>query len=1204
MTEKQREEIQKFGVNSWFVFDLYQQYQSNPDSVTDQWKSFFSGIENGNPVPMPGTAISDAPIPKTNGPAPKLKMPQAGDGEEAVALRGVAAKIIENMNASLSLPLATSQRSIPVKVLEENRRIINQYLKKNNRGKVSFTHAIGWAIVQALKDMPVMNGAYTEVDGAPHVIRKHHIYLGLAVDLQKKDGSRSLIVPNIKKADQMHFEGFLKAYEDIIERSRSGKIEPADFQGTTVTLTNPGTIGTVSSNPRLMVGQGAIIATGAIELPAQYHAMSQSTVATLGIGKVMNITSTYDHRIIQGAESGLFLKKIHDLLLGADGFYDSIFEQLRLPLKPVKWEPDHDSAAFGSVGDIDRIEKQARALQLINLYRVRGHLISNLDPLTPESHYHPELDPATFGFTVWDFDRQFITGGLSGLRTATLKEILDILHQTYCDKIGVEYMHIQIPEEKAWLQKKMETVRNLPNFSAEMKRNILRKLIKAETFEHFIHTRFLGHKRFSLEGSETIIPVLDHLLNIASDDEVVEVVLGMAHRGRLNVLANIVGKSYRGILSQFEGQLDPNSMHGSGDVKYHLGATGNYNTRNNKTIRVSVAPNPSHLEWVNPVVEGIVRAKQTRMPERMNKYVMPVLVHGDAAFAGQGVVAETLNLSQLKGYGTRGTVHLIVNNQIGFTTTAEEARSSIYATDVAKMIQVPIFHVNGDDPEAAAWITQVAFEYRQKFEKDVVIDVFGYRRHGHNEGDEPGYTQPLMYRKIDQHASTRELYAKKLVTEGVVTAEEVEAMGKEVFQQLDDALEIAKKQAISYQPDAPLAISIDEIRSARTSEETSIPEKVLKEVVKGITTLPEGFTVHTKLKKFVDNRRKLLEQDTPIDWAFAEALAFGSLLYEGTPIRLSGEDTSRGTFSHRHLVLSDMNTGEEILPLNFVAPDRARLESVDSLLSEAAVLGFEFGYSIADPLALVLWEAQFGDFANVAQVIIDNFIAASKSKWSLSNSLVMLLPHGYEGQGPEHSSARLERFLQLCANENMIVCNLSTPAQYFHALRRQIRKKTQMPLIVMTPKSLLRLPAARSPKTAFTSGQFFEVLDDESIAAREKIRRVVLCAGKVYYDLQKTREEQKIDDVALVRVEQFHPYPGDQIKWILTAYTNAREVVWTQEEPKNMGAWTFLAPRLTEDLAEHQKLLYVGRAESASPASGSSKIHLQQQETIVRQSLT
>ncbi|MGE5798540.1 MAG: 2-oxoglutarate dehydrogenase E1 component, partial [Ignavibacteria bacterium] len=758
-------------------------------------------------------------------------------------------------------------------------------------------------------------------------------------------------------------------------------------------------------------------------------------------------------------------------------------------------------------------------------------------------------------------------------------------------------MHIQNPDEKSWLQRMMEPVRNTPSFTPKMKKEILKKLITAETFEHFIHTRFIGHKRFSLEGSETLIPVLDYLFNEASDYDVLEVVLGMAHRGRLNVLANIIGKSYESIFSEFEDIKDPDSIEGSGDVKYHLGAIGWYKTRDGKKILVSLASNPSHLEWVNPVVEGIVRAKQGRLNDKEHKKVLPLLIHGDAAFAGQGIVAETLNLSQLKGYRTGGTVHIIINNQIGFTTTPEDARSSQYATDVAKMIQAPIFHVNGDDPEASLWIAKIAFEYRQKFKKDVVIDLFGYRRHGHNEGDEPGFTQPLLYEQINHHPSVREIYERNLIKNKSVGEEETKQLHEAITKTLSEAFEKIKQKTDSFKTDVPLAIPKETIELIKPVKKTSISEENLAKIVNGITSIPEDFSIHPKLKKFLEKRKKLTEGSFEADWAYAETIAFASLLLEGTPVRLSGQDSVRGTFSQRHLALTDIHTGKEYLFLNHLSPDQAKLEALDSLLSEAAVLGFEFGYSLADPLALTIWEAQFGDFANAAQVIIDNFIVASEEKWQVPNNIVMLLPHGYEGQGPEHSSARLERFLTLCAEENIRVCNVSTPAQYFHLLRSHIKLAERKPLIIMTPKSLLRHPEAKSGKEEFINGRFKEVIDD-NLERKDEIERLIFTSGKIYYDLNKFRKDKEIADTAIIRIEQFYPYKSDQIKRISAFYPNAKKIIWVQEEPKNMGAWNFLQSKLSEDIP-YKKILYAGRPESASPAVGSAKISTQQQKEIV-----
>ncbi|MEO8513028.1 MAG: multifunctional oxoglutarate decarboxylase/oxoglutarate dehydrogenase thiamine pyrophosphate-binding subunit/dihydrolipoyllysine-residue succinyltransferase subunit [Ignavibacteria bacterium] len=1216
---EQREKLAEFGVNSWFVMELLENYLNNPNSVGQDWQNLFSSLDivtngkfavkpeiaNGSTKPETGKYINYTPQPEA--PQKQINLPQPQKGEEAVQIKGVGERIIENMTSSLTIPIATSFRAIPVKVLEENRLIINSYLKKTNSGKISFTHIIGWAIVKALSSIPALNNAFTVIEGQPHLIKKTSVNLGLAVDLEKKDGSRSLIVPNIKNADKLNFRTFFDSYNDIINRSRSGKIDISDFQGTTITLTNPGTIGTVASQPRLMIGQGAIIATGALDYPAEYQAVTKDIITMLGISKVMNITSTYDHRIIQGAESGLFLQKMHKLIIGEEAFYDGIFSDLGMPVKPVVWKSDNNPENFDGIDNLEEIEKQAKAIQLINMYRVRGHLLANLDPLKPLAKYHPELDPNTYGFTVWDYDRQFITPRLAGLRTATLRDILDILQKTYCENIGVEYMHIQDPKEKQWLQDKMEPIKNQPSFTNEEKKHILYKLIQAENFEKFVDKKYIGHKRFSLEGSETIIPVLDYLLGLAAIVKVDELVLGMAHRGRLNILANIIGKNLQEIFSEFEDITDVDSVEGSGDVKYHLGASGVYETIYGDDINVSVASNPSHLEFVNPVVEGIVRAKQAMMNDTERDKYISVLLHGDAAIAGEGIVAETLNLSQLRGYSTGGTIHVIINNQIGFTTSPVDARSTVYASDVAKMVQAPIFHVNGDDPEATLLVTKLAFEYRIKFHKDVVIDVYSFRRLGHNESDEPAFTQPVLYKAIRNHPTVKTIYQNRLLSDKVVNDEDIKTMESKIYEIMDKGYAKAHEGEVIFRSDTPIRLTDEQVKILRSHQLPAITMDDLKKIVEILTTLPADFHLHPKLKKFIETRREFLTGDVQVDWSFAEALAYGTLLLEGIPVRLSGQDSARGTFSQRHVVLTDMETEEEIIPLNNIAPQLAKIEPLDSLLSEAAVLGFEFGYSTADPLSLVLWEAQFGDFANAGQVIIDNFIAVSYDKWNLPSNIVLLLPHGQEGQGPEHSSARLERFLTLCADDNITVCNPSTPAQYYYLLRTQGKYTNRRPLIIMTPKSLLRLPEARSAKDEFIGGKFRVVIDDEHINDKSGVNRIILTSGKFYYDLLKYRRENNITNTAIVRVERYYPYPSEEIKAVLKTYVNAKEVVWAQEEPHNMGALIFMSYRLKRDLrvlGNNMTLYGVSRDESPAPAPGSNHIFVETQKRLLKEAFS
>jgi 2-oxoglutarate dehydrogenase E1 component len=762
-------------------------------------------------------------------------------------------------------------------------------------------------------------------------------------------------------------------------------------------------------------------------------------------------------------------------------------------------------------------------------------------------------------------------------------------------------MNIQIPEQKRWLQLRMEPTGNRWLLDGATRMRALERVIEAEEFEHFLHTRFIGHKRFSLEGAESAIVILDEILDRAANTQVHEAVIGMAHRGRLNVLANIVGKSMAEIFSEFEG-IDPDSTQGSGDVKYHLGASGVRKSTGGREIVVSVAFNPSHLEAVDPVAEGIVRPKQDRLGDTHRERVIPILIHGDAAFAGQGVVAETLNLSQLEGYTTGGTIHLVINNQIGFTTNPNEARSTPYSTDVARMVQAPIFHVNGDDPEACIRVAQMAYDYRQQFKKDVVIDMFCYRRHGHNEADDPSYTQPILYRKIRQHLSVAALYSEHLLREKFVDEKEVSDLRKAVSNRLNQAYEAGKKQSEHYQLQELCAVGLGE--AVQPHPHTAVDRATLERVVEGITSFPSDFHVHPKLEGFLKKRRDLLN-GAPIDWATAETLAFGGLVLEGTPVRLSGQDSGRGTFSQRHLELYDSETGRRYVPLQHLADRQARFDVFDSSLSEYAVMGFEFGYSVADPLTLVLWEAQFGDFANGAQILIDQFVASAESKWGQPSGLVLLLPHGYEGQGPEHSSARIERFLQLCAEDNIQVVNASTPAQYFHVLRRQMhggrdRRGMRKPLILFTPKRMLRHPRAVSTIDDLIGGEFRAVLDDPTGIEFTRVTRVLMCSGQVYYDLMSAREERKPSGVGIVRLEQMYPFPADEVRDILARYPETAEIVWAQEEPRNMGAWRFVQEQIEPILEPSSRAIrYAGRAPSASPATGSLKRHQQEVAEIL-----
>jgi multifunctional 2-oxoglutarate metabolism enzyme len=1223
------------GINSWFEEEQYQQYLHDRSTVDESWKHVFeepgnggsstrAPAENGSKVPA---AALEIPYPEQAAPpAPGVRQAsrpvqtgqEAGptSGEQLQPLRGAAGRIASNMAASLSVPLATSQRTLAVKVMDENRRIINQHRSLVGKRKVSYTHLIGWAVVKALEEMPALNYAYAEKNGEPFRIVRPQINVGIAVDVEGKDGARSLLVPNIKNAGALNFQEYVTAFDDLVEKARSGKLEPSDFQGTTISLTNPGTVGTMASSPRLLPGQGAIIAAGAIDYPAEYRGAAEETCAALGISKVMALSCTYDHRVIQGAESGMFLGKVQSLLDGKDGFYEEVFDHLRMPHQPVRWEKDRQPLLPGlPSARTAEIAKQAGVIQLINAYRVRGHLIADLDPLGHEPSYHAELDPETYGLTIWDLDREFFTGSLGEAigdggpkPMASLREILETLRQTYCGKVGCEYMNIQVPEQKRWLQMRMEPEANNWPLEPAARLRILRNLIEAEEFEHFLHSRFVGQKRFALEGGETAVAILESLLERAANHSVHEIVIGMAHRGRLNVLANVVGKDVKQIFSEFEGEIDPGSTQGSGDVKYHLGATGVRRSESGQEIVVSMAPNPSHLEAVDPVVEGIVRPKQDRLGDTQRERVIPVLLHGDAAFAGQGVVAETLNLSQLDGYWTGGTIHLVINNQIGFTTLPEEARSTPYSTDVARAVQAPIFHVNGDDPEAAVRATEIAFDFRQKFKKDVVIDLICYRRHGHNEADDPSYTQPILYRKIKEHQPVGTLYGERLEREGLLSGGELQITRQAVTRRLSESYDAAQQNAERFEPQELSAVAADQI-GAPLCARTSVDHGTLERVTRGITSFPPNFHLHPKLRGFVERRREAIEKNGHIDWAFAEALAFGTLAVEGTPVRLSGQDSGRGTFSQRHLVFYDSETGAPHTPLQHISPEQARFDVFDSSLSEYAVLGFEFGYSVADPLTLVIWEAQFGDFANGAQIVIDQFVSCAESKWGQPTGLVMLLPHGFEGQGPEHSSARIERYLTLCAGDNLQVVNCTTPAQYFHVLRRQMyggadSRGTRKPLIVFTPKSLLRHPRAVSSVPDLTSGGFRELLADDNVDL-DRVSRVIFCSGKIYYDLAAAREERGAGEIALARVEQLYPFDADQARDLLARYPVEAEVVWAQEEPRNMGPWRFMREQIQPLLdASRRELFYVGRPESASPATGSGKRHQKEQAEIVQDALT
>ena len=1243
---------QDFGANDWLVEEMFERYQADPTSVPTEWVTYFqnnpqaaspsasapvAGAPKGGtpPTPKPVTppnismggtpatpaAAPVAPAPVASAPAtPAPAQPAAPVSQPVVRtvatapatpaqpaakpiptlatpgaatlepIRGVGARVVASMEASLSVPTATSVRAIPAKLMIDNRIVINNHLKRGRGGKVSFTHIIAYAMIKALRAMPEMNSFYGELDGKPALGKPEHINLGIAIDLAKPDGTRQLLVPSIKGCEGLDFGQFWVAYEEIVKKARAGTLTVEDHSGTTVSLTNPGTIGTVHSVPRLVQGQGLIIGVGAMDYPAEFQGASEETLARMAISKVVTLTSTYDHRVIQGAQSGDFLRRIHELLLGAEHFYDEIFTALRIPYEPIRWASD-----FAFTKD-EEIDKTARVQQLIQAYRTWGHLMADIDPLVYAQRTHPDLDVVNHGLTLWDLDREFATGGFGGKSFLPLRKILGILRDSYCRSIGVEYMHISNPEERKWMQQHIEI--GLPAIEREEQLRILRKLNSAEAFESFLQTKFVGQKRFSLEGGESVIPLTDAIVSSAAERGLDEVCIGMPHRGRLNMLANIGGKSVGQIFQEFQGHYAENEVHGSGDVKYHLGTEGVFTAQSGATTKIYLAANPSHLEAVNPVLEGIVRAKQDRLNNKGAYTVLPILLHGDASFAGQGVNAETLQLSQLPGYRTGGTIHIVVNNQVGFTTSPHASRSSRYSTDVAKLIEAPVFHVNGDDPEACVRVAHLAFEYRQAFNKDVVIDMVCYRRRGHNEGDEPSFTQPLMYKLIDAKRSTRTLYTEALVGRGDITPEQADEIARDYQSQLEEVFASVANYEEEHDPNfvPPIVPNAEDVP-------TFISEQLIREIAATQVAIPEGFNVHPKLLPQLQKRAESIN-DATIDWSTGEMLAFGSLLKEGRPIRLAGQDSRRGTFSNRHAVIIDKENGSEWTPLRSLISDANQFFVVDSLLSEYAAMGFEYGYSVVRDEALVLWEGQFGDFANGAQTIIDEFISSALQKWGERSSVVLLLPHGYEGQGPDHSSARIERFLALCAEKNMTVAQPSTPASYFHLLRFHAANPKRRPMVVFTPKSMLRLKAAASSMNDFTSGTFLPVIGDHEV---QNATRLIYCSGKIYHDLVAERARLNDSSTAIVRVERLYPLPVAQMEVEAKKHPNAN-LLWVQDEPANQGPWPHIALSTTQAIGgtaiDDRVLRRISRRAAASPATGNHHLHEDEAKALLVEAFT
>jgi 2-oxoglutarate dehydrogenase E1 component len=1135
-------------------------------------------------------------------------LPAAKAGQEAVAaepvktpLRGAPLRTAQNMDVSLSMPTATSVRSVPMKLVIDQRQMINDYLATTTGGKVSFTHLIGYAMVQAIKAVPAMNNAFEVIEGKPYLVEPAGINLGLAIDIQKPDGTRQLMVPCIKNAQDLDFAGFWQAYEGIVKKARTNSLTVDDFKGTTASLTNPGGIGTNHSVPRLMTGQSLILGVGSIDYPPEFQGTSPERINELGISKVTTFTSTYDHRVIQGAQSGEFLKYLHELLIGKHSFYDEVFASLRVPYIPIRWVADRSN------NDPAAKSAESRMFQLINAYRTLGHYMADIDPLEFRQRTHPELAIEHHGLTLWDLDREFPIGGLGnrGGGVKTMRQILAILRNSYCRKIALEYMHIADNEQRDWIQERFE--REYESLPREEHLRILDKLDQAEIFETFLQTKFVGQKRFSLEGAESAIVFLDELCELAADAELKEVIIGMPHRGRLNVLASITGKSYGQIFKEFEGNYDPRLTQGTGDVKYHLGAEGKFTALSGKTIETSVAANPSHLETVDPVVEGIARAKLDQLPREIRGEfpILPVLMHGDAAFAGQGVVYETMQMAQLRGYRVGGTIHLVVNNQVGFTTAPSDSRSSVYCTDLAKAWQCPIFHVNADDPDAVARVARAAFEYRQRYHKDVVIDLVCYRRRGHNEGDDPSFTQPKMYDLIEQKRTTRTLYTEALIGRGDITTEDADtALAKfrarleEVFAEVRE--EAAEEETWAKTPYYPPKLGVE--------TGTSITREVIEVIANAQVNFPEGFTVHPKVLPQLQ-RRADSYRNGGIDWAGAEILALGSLLMEGRPVRMVGQDTRRGTFSQRFAAVIDRKSNLPYLPLQHLSDGQGACYVYDALLSEYAAMGFEYGYSVARPDALVLWEAQFGDFANGGQSVIDEYISSGNAKWTQKSGVVLLLPHGYEGQGPDHSSARIERWLNLCSEGALAVCQPSTPASYFHLLRTHAYVNWHRPVVIMTPKSMLRNKLAVSAVEDFTNGSWQPAMGDPTIADPAQVKRIVLCSGKVRWELANARTAMSLDQqVAILPLERLYPLPAKELAAELAKYPQVSDIRWVQDEPENQGAWWFLQLYLPGAIADllpgyQLKMTGVTRPAASAPSVGSVRVHTAQEADLMQRAL-
>jgi 2-oxoglutarate dehydrogenase E1 component len=1143
-----------FGVNEWLAAEIHDRYLRDPGSVDPAWRALFEG------------------------------------SQQVVPLRGSAGRLAANMEASLEVPAATSARIIPVAVLIENRSIINDCLKRAGSGRVSLTHLIGYAIVQAVKADPRLNARYAQTAGRPSVVTPEHVNLGLAVDVTKTDGSRALTVPTVRAAEQLDFHQFWRSCMRLVSRARRGLLTVDDISGPTISVTNTGSRGTSLSVPRLMRGQGAIVGLGAAGHPAAYSGSAASALPQLAVSQVMTITATYDHRIIQGATCGEFLAELHRLLLGTSGFYDGIFDSLQVPHEPVRWEEVSPRRVE------HELSKGARVMAVIESYRARGYLMADLDPLALQRRRCRDLSPAAHGLTLWDLEREFATGGLGGRPAMRLRDILALLRDRYCGTVGIEFMHIQDPAQRRWIQTRAECHRGRPDRAGRLR--ILSSLTAAEGFEAFLHAKYVGQKRFSLEGGEAAIVILDQVISAAAAAGVREALIAMSHRGRLNVATNIAGRPHQNVFNEFAGKSDPGPCHGSGDVKYNQGYVGTLTASAGQRVKVTLLPNASHLEAVGPVLQGVARARQDIAgPPEPARAVLPILTHGDAAFAGQGVVAETLNMSQLDGFRTGGTVHLVINNQMGFTTPPDSARSSRDPTGVARMIEAPIIHVNANDPEACAWGARLAVNFRQAFSADVVIDMVCYRRRGHYESDDPSVTQPLLYRAIGAIRPVRERYAGMLVRSGDVTAAEIEQLRREH----QDGLEQLYSGGVS--PPVPIADpgspSPDAEPDVPAVPRTSISADLIKHIAGVHARTPAEIELHSRVVQQYQRRVQMITEGT-VDWAMAETLAFGSLLVQGVPVRLTGEDSRRGTFGQRHHVVVDQASGREHIPLSGLAECQAPYQVHDSMLSEYATAAFEYGYSVARPDALVLWEAQYGDFSNGAQIIVDEYLSSGEQKWGQRSGLTLLLPHGHEGQGPNHSSARIERFLQLCAQDNMTVAMPSLPSSYFHLLRWQALSRARRPLVIFTPKSMLRLRAAVSRIEEFTAGELHSVIGDTAVPAAG-VRCILVCSGKIYWDLAAHRAQRGRLDTAIIRAERLYPLPTAELQRAVASYPPDAELRWVQEEPFNQGAWPFISLHLSGGLAG-RTIRCVSRPAAAAPATGSARRHITEHNRLITDS--